>query len=276
MPDQKTASGYTAALQQALGQLGVIWGAVQRMMSNVYRQAALCAARDTQEQRPIVIPGQKGKSITVTIGDLGKGRFLCHPDVDSGYPESTVQKRGTLAQILEMAPGSPQIAEALFQSPDNWDFFARTMGIPEITLPEARARRKQIAEIELLLKGAPVPPSPEAMEQMAAEHAAETMAAHASGGPAPQPFNPEAMLTSSIQPEELDFHEWELEECREFLSDWPKVQQQVNQGNEQGILNVRLHAKEHQQFIAQHAAAQMQMQAAAQPQPAGKPAPSEP
>lgn len=267
MPDQKTASGYTAALNQALGQLGVIWGAVQRLMANVYRQAALAAAKDGAEQRPIVIPGPKGKSITVSIADLGKGRFLCHPDVDSGYPESTMQKRGTMTQVLEMASKAPQLAEALFQSPDNWDFFARTMGIPEITLPEAKARRKQIAEIELLLQGAPVPPDPGAIEQAAAEHAAQTMMAKQQGAPAPPPFDLASMLRSSIQPDELDFHQWEFEECREFLSDWPKVQQQLNAGNEAGIQNVRLHALEHQKFMAQEAAAQAAAMAAAHPAP---------
>ncbi|MDE2103203.1 MAG: hypothetical protein KGL39_38510, partial [Patescibacteria group bacterium] len=201
MPDQKTASGYTAALQQAMGQLGLIWGAVQRLMAKIYRQAALAAARAERDSgtqsRPIVIPGPKGQSVTVSIADLGKGRFLCHPDMDSGYPESTVQKRGTLAQIFEMAASSPQVAAALFQSPDNWDFFARTMGIPEITLPEARARRKQVAEIELLLQGAPEMPDQTVIEQAEAEHAAATMLAKASGSPAPPPFDPSSLLRSS-------------------------------------------------------------------------------
>lgn len=257
MPDQKTASGYNAALNQALGQLGVIWGAVQRLMANVYRQAALAAARDDQEQKDIVIPGPKG-AVTVSMASLGKGRFLCHPDVDSGYPESTIQKRGTLTQLMDLAMKSPQIAEALFQSPDNWDFVARTMGIPEITLPEAQSRRKQVAEIELLLQQSPVPPTPEELEAAQIQHAAATMTAHGAGGPPPPPFDPSSLIKSSIQPDELDYHPWEFEECREFLSNWPKVQQQINAGNQAGLLNVKLHAKEHQAIMRQEAQAQQQ------------------
>jgi hypothetical protein len=272
MPDQKTASGYTAALSQALGQLGVIWGAVQRLVSVVYRQAALCAAKEPSEQRPIVIPGPKGQSVTVDLASLGKGRFLCHPDIDSGYPESTVQKRGTLAQIMELATANPLLAQAIFQSPDNWDFFARTMGIPEITLPEAKSRRKQVAEIEILLQQSPAAPSPEELEAAQQQHAEQTIMAHAAGGPPPQPFDPASLQHSSVPVEPLDFHDWEFEECREFLSDWPKVQQQINAGNQAGVQNVRLHAMEHQKFMAQEAAAAAQAQAAAQPQP--KPAPA--
>jgi hypothetical protein len=269
MPDQKTASGYTAALQQALGQLGVIWGAVQRLVANVYRQAALAAARDDQEGKTIVIPGPKG-SVTVDMASLGKGRFLCHPDIDSGYPESTIQKRGTLGSILEMAAKNPLLAQALFQSPDNWDFFARTMGIPEITLPEARSRRKQVAEIELLLQQSPIGPTPEEIEAAHEEHAAQTMLTQA-GGPAPAPFDPQSLMHSSVPVEPLDFHDWEFEECREFLSDYPKVQQQINAGNQAGIQNVRLHAMEHQKFMQQEAMAMAQAQAAAQPaKPAAK------
>lgn len=267
MPDQKTKGGYQLAISQAMGQLGVIWGAVQRLMSNVYRQAALAAAKEDADHKAIVIPGPKGQSVTVDMASLGKGRFLCHPDVDSGYPEGTDQKRGTLAQILEMCAKNPLLAQALFQSPDNWDFFARTMGIPEITLPEAKSRRKQIAEIEILLVQSPIAPTPAEIEAAQQQHAEETMLAE-TGGPAPAPFDPKSLMHSSVPVEPLDFHQWEFEVCREFLSDYAKVQQQINAGNAAGIQNVRLHAMEHQQFMAQEAAAIAQAQAAAAPKPA--------
>ena len=257
MPDQKTKGGYQLAITQAMGQLGVIWGAVQRLMSNVYRQAALAAAKDDQEGKNIVIPGPKG-AVTVSIAALGKGRFLCHPDVDSGYPESTDQKRGTLSQMFDLASKSPQIAEALFQSPDNWDFVARTMGIPEITLPEAQSRRKAVAEIEILLQQSPVGPSPEELQQAQVQHAAATLAAKGSGQPAPTPFDPNSLLKPSIMPGKFDYVAWEFEEFREFLNNWPKVQQELNNGNQAGIQNIELYAGALQQIMTQQAMAQQQ------------------
>ena len=269
MPDQKTASGYTAALQQALGQLGVIWGAVQRLMARVYRQAALAASKCEDDEKVLVIPSPQG-SVTLKMADLGKGHFLAHPDVDSGYPESTVQKRGTLATIMEWMAQNPMMAEAILSSPDNWDFMARTFGVPELTIPEARVRRKQLAEIEQLLEQPPIGPTPEEIEMAQSQHAAETLVAHGGGGAPPPPFDPMSLMKSSIPVEPLDFHQWEFEECREFLSDYPKVQQQIAAGNAAGIQNVRLHAMEHQKFLAAEAMAQAQAQVAAQPQPAAK------
>lgn len=274
MPDQKTASGYNAALQQALGQLGVIWGAVQRLTAKVYRQAALAASRCETEDKTLVIPSPKG-SVTLHVSDLGKGHFLAHPDVDSGYPESTVQKRATLSMLFDFASKNPMIAEALFSSPDNWDFFSRSFGLSELTFPEAVARRKQLAEIEVLLQQAPMGPTPEEMEAATAQYSTATEAATTQGLPGPPPPDPMSMLKSSIQPQELDYHDWEFEACREFLSDYTKVQQQLNAGNQAGIENVRLHAMEHQQYIQQQAQAQMQQQlavaAATHPKPAEKP-----
>ena len=204
-----------------------------------------------------MIPGPKG-AVTVSMASLGKGRFLCHPDIDSGYPESTISKRGTLSQIMELAMKSPQIGEALFQSPDNWDFFARTMGIPEIVLPEAQSRRKAVAEIEILLQQSPVGPSPEELQRAEIQHASQTMVAHGAGGPPPPPFDPSSLLKPSIQPDELDYHAWEFEEMREFLSNWPKVQQQLNAGNQAGIQNVKLYALALQTIMQQQAMAAQQ------------------
>lgn len=269
MPDQKTKGGYQEAIVQAMGQLGVIFGAVQRLYSKIIKMAALCAAKESHDV--LVIPGPKGNT-TLNMADLSRGNFLCHPDEDSGYPESTAQKRLTLQAVFELAFKDPVIAQALLQSPDNWDFIFRTFGISELTIPEAVVRRKQLAEIELLLQQSPIGPSPEELMEAQANHASDAMVAEDSGQEA-QPFDEAALQRSSIQPGPLDYHEWEFEECREFLSDWTRVQQQLAAGNEQGVLNVQLHAQEHQKAMA---AQQMQIlmaqaQAAASAQPQGAP-----
>lgn len=278
MPDQKTASGYQAALVQAMGQLGVIWGAVQRLMANVYRQAALLAAE--RDPQILVIPSPKG-AVTLDTAALGKGHFLAHPDVDSGFPESTMQQRAMLTNIFGMAAQYPQVAEALFESPDNWDFYFKTFGVSEIVIPEAVVRRKQLAEIEELLQQSPIKPTEEEVQaaqdqasmQAQSQHAQATML-HSAGQGAPpppyqepQPIDPMSLAKSSITPEMLDYHPWEFEECREFLSNYPKVEQELAKGNPDGIMNVRLHAMEHMQMGIQMAA----QQAALNPQPAVAP-----
>lgn len=270
MPDQKTKGGYQEAIAQAMGQLGVIFGALQRLYAKVIRQAALAASkRATQIDSTLVVPGPKG-NVLLNMADLGKGHFLAHPDRDSGYPESTMQKRLTLQAIFELAFKDPIVAQALLQSPDNWDFIFRTFGITELTIPEAVVRRKQLAEIELLLQQSPVGPSEEEILEGQVQHAAATMTAKASGGAPPADFDPMSLMHSSIQPGQFDYHQWEFEECREFLSDWPKVQQQLAAGNEAGIQNVQLHAQEHQRLMAAQLAQQAAAVAAMQPKPVPK------
>lgn len=287
MPDQKTKGGYQEAIAQAMGQLGIIWRSLKTLAAGVYSQAALLASREPQQAKPIAIPGPKG-TVMLNTSALTKGRFRARPDTDSGYPESTMQKRGTLSSIIELALKDPEIAQALLQSPDNWDFIFRTYGIPELVIPEAKVRRKQMAEIEQLLQQQPIAPTPQETEDAQVQHAAASMSAPATGQAPPTPFDPQSLMRPSIEPDPLDYHPWELEECREFLSDWPKVQQQLamkpcpncngegcaacgdtgQTNNAAGVLNVRLHAHAHEAFIAQAAAAQAAMvQPSAQPQP---------
>lgn len=264
MPDQKTKGGYQEAIYQAMGQLGVIFGAIQRLYSKVIKQAAVLASKDAQDGQTLMVPS-RGGAVTLKMSDLGKGRFLCHPDEDSGYPESTMQKRMTLQSVFELAFKDPVIAQAILQSPDNWDYIFRTYGISELTIPEATVRRKQLAEIELLLQQSPVGPTPEELEEAQVQHAVQTAMSKTQGQPPPPPFDPQSLMHSSIQPGPLDYHEWEFEECREYMSDWAKVQQQIASGNEAGLQNLLLHAMEHQKQIAAQAAQQAAAIAAMNP-----------
>jgi hypothetical protein len=257
MPDQKTKGGYQEAIYQAMGQLGVIFGAMQRLYSKVVKQAANWAAQRSRgdPKKALVMPGPKG-NITLNMADLGKGNFLCHPDQDSGYPESTMQVRQTLQMILELALKDPEIAQALLSAPENWSFIFRVFGVTGLVIPEARARDKQAAEIELLVQQSPVGPTPEEQMEAEAQHIAGTAIAQRSGQPAPPPLDPMSLMHSSIPVGPLDFHQWEFAECQDKLSDYPWVQQQILAGNEAGILNIQLHAQEHQKIVQQMAAQQ--------------------
>lgn len=243
MPDQKTKGGYQEAIYQAMGQLGVIFGAVQRMYSKIIRQAALAASRDAEDgDQTIIVPGPQGAA-PLKMSAIAGGTFLAHPDTDSGYPESMSQKRVTIQTIFELGAKIPQIAEALLASPDNWSEFLKIMGFAGLTIPEATVRDKQEAEIEILLQQSP---TPGALDPM-------------TGQPTPG--------QSSIPPGPLDYHEWEFEECKEWLSNWSKRQAQIAAGNEAGVQNVLLHAQEHQALMQQQQMQQAMAQAALAPPP---------
>jgi len=288
----QTAAGAAQLRSQAMGQLGLIWSAMQRQWARIRYQAALLASRNPDYENGIVV-ATGDQSDQLQIEKISKGHFGAYPDEDSSFPETTGQKRQNLTVMLQMAAQSPQIGEQLMTSPDNWRTFADLQGFSELVIPAAESRDKQLIEIEELLKGQPLPPDPEMIEQLQIAHAAEMVqanaAALAAGQPEPPPtpfpdMSPAAlyqralagdpaalqMLQPSVPIEQLDYHEPEFEKCKEWLSSNARRRQmalrteQYPAGNPLGVLNVILHAMAHQKVMQEEA-----MQAAAQQQMLG-------
>ena len=285
MQDQQTASGYAQARAQAMGQQGMVFATIQYMMARMYYQAALCASRNPDHSEEIVIPTAGGQSTTLRLEKLTKGKFGAYPDEDSGFPESIAQKRGTLERIWQMASTDPSVGQQITQSPDNWKMFSTYYGFPELVIPEAQSRDKQQFEIEQLLQGAPIPPDPQIIEQAQIAHAAAALQAQTQGQPAP-PFDIDALTKSltesSISVQELDYHPWEFEKCKEWLSSEARRRANAEamsdpdegvmldeNGDCPGVQNVILHAMQHKkymdQMMAQAQMAQMAMTATGRP-----------
>jgi hypothetical protein len=267
MDDQKTASGYAQARNQAMGTQAITWAAIQKAMATMYYQAALCAADNPDYEQDIVVPNGKGTQ-TIQLQKLTKGNFGAYPDEDSSFPETTMQKRQTMTGLVTMAAQSPMGA-AMFESPDNWELMNTLMGLPELVLPQAEARDKQIFEIEILLEQSSVPPSPEEVQQAQIAHAADSIQAQATGAPE-QPFDQSSLIKPSIMPDELDFHQFEFEKCKEWLSS-SAARRQLANGNVQGVQNVKLHALAHQQMMIAQMPPPMPMPAPAPGKKAGPP-----
>ena len=240
-------------------------------MARMYYQAALCASRNPDHSEEIVIPTAGGTSTTLRLARLTKGKFGAYPDEDSSFPESTSQKRGTLERIWQMASTDPVVGQQITQSPDNWKTYAEISGFPELVIPEALSRDKQQFEIEELLLGAPIPPDPQAIQQAQIAHATAATQAQLAGQPIP-PFDLQALIQQLTEPsipvQELDYHPWEFEKCKEWLSSEDRRRQDAD-GNQQGVQNVILHAMQHKKFMdqaaAQAQAVQMAMTATGRP-----------
>jgi len=274
MEDQKTASGYAQARNQATGRLGLIWQSIQHMFARIRYQSALAASKNEQQTGQMIIPGGEGQQdINVDLDQLKKGNFGCYPDEDSSFPETTQQKRATLQGLITLAGTSPAMQQ-LLDNPDNIEEMKRLNGFDELVLLPAEARNKQLAEIEILLQQEPIPASPEEMQAAMVQHAAGAIAAKAQGTMEPQMMAPP--MHPSVPVDELDYHQWEFEKCQEWLSSAAR-REEDKKGNQAGVQNVKLHALAHRAML-------MQMQAAAaaaapppQPHPvAAKPAPAPP
>jgi hypothetical protein len=248
MEDQKTASGYALAREQAMGQLGISWGALQELYAKAYEQACKCAAQrmDQEEIVNVEVPGQRGEAVEqVAIKDLAEGSFHCHPDNDSSFPETTAGKRNAVMQLIELAVNAPELAGMLWQ-PKNVEMIKEWMGMEDLEMPSAAAYEKQMQEIDQLLKTTPVPPSPQEEQQFeqSAEMAAQSI--EQGGMPPAPPQIPQPQPSVPVDPI-YDMHQLEFEAVQDWINSSEGQEQKVT--NPAGFENVRLHGLEHQKYM---------------------------
>jgi hypothetical protein len=266
MEDNKTAKGYQQAKDQAMGRIGLPWSSIQEMYAKAYKQAILLVARqEGAENQSLTVnigQGSKAQKYVLHVKDLTKGKFHCFPDQDTNFPETSTGMRQLVMLLQQMAVGSPEIQQIL-GVPDNVERQLMILGLSDWVVPQAEASKKQLREIEQLLKEPPIPPSPEELAQASQQFGMAVGMAHGTGQPPPPPPDPKKLLESLSKPsvpidEQYDFHQWEYAEVQNWLSSEKRVDEE-EKGNAMGIENVRLHGLAH--------FAQMQKLAAMMPPP---------
>ena len=155
MPDQKTASGYAMARDQALGRLGLVWRRLKSFYADLMLLGVDCFRKNRPEDVEIPILGEGGEfeSQWIRLADL-KGNIQAHPEADETFPRLKSQQRAVIQQL--MANPDPIIQRILLE-PDNMQFIKSAIGLTEIVIPGEDSRNKQLREIEQLLGGMPVP-----------------------------------------------------------------------------------------------------------------------
>ena len=257
---ETTAAQQSMDRSQAMGMLGPAWANIQRMAAGIYKKAALLASKNPDHGSEIVVVGGDGKNISVKLEKLQKGKFHAHVS-DSSFPETTTALRANLQELLKLAGPSP-IGQTIFQSPDNWEQILELNGNPDLVLTPALAYKKQTRELEILLREPPIIPTPEEIAAYNTQHAAQTIQAITAGMP-PPPYQP-PVPEPSLKPEKDDYHQWESEKCKEYLSSedcWIRQNVGEEQAIEQakaGVMNVRLHKALHDQYMAEEAMAKAQ------------------
>src|SRR5665213_1145427 len=99
MEDQKTASGYAMARDQAMGQMGVIWRPIKSFYAAIMAQAVKCASNNRTKD---IVSGSGTSATVIAMPDL-KGNIHCFPDTDENFPESWTQKRAVFMQLMQAA-----------------------------------------------------------------------------------------------------------------------------------------------------------------------------
>ena len=278
----ETKGGIAMLRDQAMGQFAICWGALQEMFAAAYKQAVMCVASSMTDDTKINlrIPGKNGRSLISSINgsDLTKGNFHCYPDTDSSFPETSGSKRQTIQMLWTQAATDPLAAQALgLMEPDNLEMTREVMGITDWTIPGANSRDKQMGEIDVLLQNQPATPQPQAIEQFLMQQAlvqAAQQKLNPMGGPpqppdmVPMPMNtgkmgpdgkplqtmmpvPRAMLKSTVPVNKYDFHQFEYQTIKDWLSEPDGIEERKT--NPLGVLNVELHGDEHQAMMAAQA-----------------------
>jgi hypothetical protein len=152
MEDQKTASAYAMARDQAMGRLGIVWRRIRQFHADTMRLAVDCFRKNRAEdvELPLVGAGKEFKAEWIRLGDL-KGNFTAHPEGDENFPALWTQQRAVYMQLLQMG-NNPLIAQVL-ADPDNQALGKRLLGLTELDVSDEGPRDKQRREIEQLLAG---------------------------------------------------------------------------------------------------------------------------
>jgi hypothetical protein len=275
----ETKGGIAMLRDQAMGQFSICWGLLQELFATAYKQAVEAAAQSIADDAKINlrIPGRNGRSLVSSISgsDLKNGNFHAFPDTDSSFPETSGSRRQTIQMLWTNAAADPAAAQALgLTEPDNLELTRETLGITDWVIPGANSRDKQMGEIELLLEQSPALPSLDALKAFEAQQLVMKAAAAKlnqppppdpemvpipmpgapgpDGNPVPQitPV-PRSMLKSTIPVNKRDFHNFELETIKDWLSEPDGIE--ARRTNPLGVLNVELHADEHEAMMAKQA-----------------------
>jgi hypothetical protein len=268
--DQKVGV-YGMAREQAMGVMALPWGSMQELFAGIYRNSVLAAVaeRNKDQKLKIEVPGKRGKksqTVEMTVADLAEGDFRAVPDTDSSFPETTSAKKSAFQEFMAAAEFNPLLMEATLQ-PDTIELGKELWGV-DVDIPATRAQEKALEVISKLLQEKPGPDE-QAYMQAVAMHAVANkgLLDGTQQEETPMP-DQEQFLKASIDPDPLmDFHKYIWQACLNWWNSAEKDQEEED-GNQAGLLNVRLYAMAQKKFADAEQALQTMPPPTAAPGPA--------
>jgi hypothetical protein len=257
--DNDTAKGISIQRDQAMGRMGIAWGAIQRLFAGAYTNAVMSVVKNSsaEDNFSYSITDKTGAVAyeSISVEDLREGTAICKADSDATFPESTNAKRQTYLTMMTAAERNPILA-GVMSDPNNLEFGHDIIGLTDLVVPGAESRNKQLIEIRQLLAEVPIPPSMQEVQQASVQNpqllAAMTQWEQAPAGPdgnKPAPPIPPELYSPSVKVDpEFDNHPVEYAIVADWLSGEDRRREE-QKGNIQGIQNVRLHGLQHKANI---------------------------
>jgi hypothetical protein len=241
MKNSKTAAVYAQARDQAMGSLAIAYAPLKRWVAEItFLAVQLSEDRDGDSSNGIIPDAMGGfRQISVDLGKLRAGRYVCYAEGDDTVPESESSQKAAFMQMVTTMGPNPEFQKLLMQ-PQNQYLFKRFSGVKAFAVPGDQARTRQLQEIKQLLDGDPIPPTPEEKVKVAVGHTIS----HAGGQPVGN-VDPEQMLRSSVEIDEVyDNHQAHFDTVTWWMNSEDGYK--AKKLNPQGWENVRLHGIAHQ------------------------------
>ncbi len=236
MPDQKTASGYAQARNQAMGQMAIVWKPYTSWYTRETTRAIKLASQGENEISANLSsdsPGGKPETARIMPGELSGMSFT--NDSDENFPETWTEKSNKFMNLLQM--GGPIADDMLQKSPSNWYFAKQMIGLQELTLPQEVLWEMVLSDIADM-EHDPATPDPTQMPQQPLP---------AMGAPPVQP-----PMVSPIQIDMDYLTDDDFETCYSAVKDWINSAKgrDVKLSNPTWYQNVRLYGLQYKQQAA--------------------------
>jgi len=219
-----TAAEYSMSRQQALQRLSTTWTIINFLWAEVMKNSAEGYIANIKEDEYYVQETGDNDFINIWIrkseleGNIGD----VFPEGSEQFPTSWAQQREILMQLIGMQ--NPML-EAVISDPNNRTEIATILGLTSLTIPGDQDRRKQLAEISILIQQDAIQPQipPDVDPKIAQQMQPQT----------------------TLQPEEkVDDHEAHIQTCKHWLNS--EVGQYFKDQKPGKYMNVVLHMEAHQ------------------------------
>ena len=168
-PGVETAKGQAQQLDTSLTKLNIYWENEKEEHAEASQNAIEClqklmkAGAVTEIFESIQANGSEFRNNYVNFQKL-QGRVKVSVNTDEGLPQSPMQIRQTITQLVEEAGKGNKIAESILDVVPNQEAFMSIMAPPGTVIPGAAQRAKTLQDINTLMENdwiiVPGPPDP--------------------------------------------------------------------------------------------------------------------
>lgn len=143
-----TLGGIAIQRDQAMGRMGIPYASIKQANADIMTLACrdFCKHTDGPVSMPILGKSGDFEAQTIDVTAL-EGEAEAYPEGDEAFPDQWNQQRSTFMQIMD----SPQ-GQALIAEPDNAELATKLIGIPNLVIPGADARKKALKDVGILTK----------------------------------------------------------------------------------------------------------------------------